>query len=57
MSDRYAQLVNAPVASTLARQLGLPQPVDARAPPRGRPGDRRPRALRRRSRRPAGAAR
>ncbi len=25
--DRYAQLVNAPVVSTLARQLGLPQPV------------------------------
>ena len=27
MSDRYAQLVNAPVASTLARQLGLPRPA------------------------------
>jgi 3-oxoacyl-[acyl-carrier protein] reductase len=27
MNDRYAQLVNAPVASTLARQLGLPRPV------------------------------
>jgi 3-oxoacyl-[acyl-carrier protein] reductase len=27
MSDRYAQIVNAPVASTLARQLGLPRPV------------------------------
>jgi 3-oxoacyl-[acyl-carrier protein] reductase len=27
MSDRYAQIVNAPVASTLARQLGLPQPA------------------------------
>jgi 3-oxoacyl-[acyl-carrier protein] reductase len=26
MSDRYAKLVNAPVASTVARQLGLPQP-------------------------------
>jgi len=25
--DRYAQLVNAPVVSTVARQLGLPQPV------------------------------
>ena len=25
--DRYAQIVNAPVASTLARQLGLPRPV------------------------------
>jgi 3-oxoacyl-[acyl-carrier protein] reductase len=24
--DRYAQIVNAPVASTVARQLGLPQP-------------------------------
>ncbi len=28
MSDRYSQLVNAPVVSTLARQLGLPQPVE-----------------------------
>ena len=27
MTDRYAQIVNAPVASTLARQLGLPRPV------------------------------
>ena len=27
MSDRYAQLVNGPVASTLAKQFGLPQPV------------------------------
>ncbi|MEX2105351.1 MAG: 3-oxoacyl-ACP reductase [Solirubrobacterales bacterium] len=27
MSDRYSQLVNAPVVSTIARQLGLPQPV------------------------------
>ena len=27
MSDRYAQVVNAPVVSTLARQLGLPQPA------------------------------
>jgi 3-oxoacyl-[acyl-carrier protein] reductase len=27
MSDRYAQIVNAPVASALARQLGLPRPV------------------------------
>ncbi len=27
MSDRYAKLVNAPVASTVARQLGLPQPA------------------------------
>jgi 3-oxoacyl-[acyl-carrier protein] reductase len=28
MSDRYSQIVNAPVVSTLARQVGLPQPVD-----------------------------
>ena len=35
MSDRYAQLVNAPVASTLAKQLGLPQPVELE---RYRPG-------------------
>jgi 3-oxoacyl-[acyl-carrier protein] reductase len=27
VSDRYAQIVNAPVASTLARQLGLPRPA------------------------------
>ena len=28
MSDRYSQIVNAPVVSTVAKQLGLPQPVD-----------------------------
>jgi 3-oxoacyl-[acyl-carrier protein] reductase len=28
MSDRYSQLVNAPVVSALAKQLGLPQPVE-----------------------------
>jgi 3-oxoacyl-[acyl-carrier protein] reductase len=28
MSDRYSQIVNAPVLSTVARQVGLPQPVD-----------------------------
>ena len=28
MSDRYSQLVNAPVVSTIARQLGLPRPVE-----------------------------
>ncbi|MFI5028027.1 MAG: 3-oxoacyl-ACP reductase [Solirubrobacterales bacterium] len=39
--DRYAQIVNAPLASTLARQLGLPRPVrlerrdDSGAMPRG----------------------
>ncbi len=27
MSDRYAQIVNGPVVSTLARQLGLPRPI------------------------------
>ncbi len=27
MSDRYSQIVNAPVVSTLARQVGLPQPT------------------------------
>jgi 3-oxoacyl-[acyl-carrier protein] reductase len=37
MSDYYSQVVNAPVVSTIARQLGLPQPVplDRYAP--GRP--------------------
>src|ERR1700742_1843020 len=28
MSDRYAQIVNAPVVATIARQVGLPQPVE-----------------------------
>jgi 3-oxoacyl-[acyl-carrier protein] reductase len=28
MSDRYSQIVNAPVVSTIAKQVGLPQPVD-----------------------------
>jgi 3-oxoacyl-[acyl-carrier protein] reductase len=28
MSDRYSQLVNAPVVATVAKQLGLPQPVE-----------------------------
>jgi 3-oxoacyl-[acyl-carrier protein] reductase len=27
MSDRYSQIVNAPVVSTVVKQLGLPQPV------------------------------
>ena len=36
MTDRYSQLVNAPVVATVARQLGLPQPVDL---DRHQPGD------------------
>jgi len=28
MSDRYSQLVNAPLVGTVARQLGLPQPAE-----------------------------
>ena len=28
MSDRYSQLVNAPVVSAIAKQMGLPQPVE-----------------------------
>jgi 3-oxoacyl-[acyl-carrier protein] reductase len=28
MSDRYSQIVNAPVLSTVAKQVGLPRPVD-----------------------------
>jgi 3-oxoacyl-[acyl-carrier protein] reductase len=28
MNDRYSQIVNAPVISTIARQVGLPRPVD-----------------------------
>lgn len=35
MTDRYSQVVNAPVVSTLARQLGLPRPVEL---DRHRPG-------------------
>ncbi len=35
MSDVYSQIVNAPVVSTIARQVGLPQPVDL---DRRRPG-------------------
>ncbi len=35
MTDRYSQLVNAPVLSTLAGQLGLPRPVELE---RHRPG-------------------
>ncbi len=36
MSDRYAQLVNSPVASQIARRVGLPRPVPLE---RHRPGD------------------
>ncbi len=36
MSDRYAQLVNAPVASQIARRVGLPRPVRLE---RHEPGD------------------
>jgi 3-oxoacyl-[acyl-carrier protein] reductase len=36
MSDRYAQLVNAPVASSIARRVGLPRPARLE---RHRPGD------------------
>ncbi|HVR05300.1 MAG TPA: 3-oxoacyl-ACP reductase [Solirubrobacteraceae bacterium] len=36
MSDRYAQVVNAPLASGLARRVGLPRPVKLE---RHRPGD------------------
>ena len=27
MADRYSQVVNAPLVGTIAKQLGLPQPV------------------------------
>ena len=36
MTDRYSQLVNAPVVSTIAKQVGLPQPTPLE---RHRPGD------------------
>ena len=55
MSDRYSQLVRLPVAGTVAKRIGLPQPVDAGA----RRRVLRPRAARRRGprggRRGAGA--
>ncbi|HWC09503.1 MAG TPA: hypothetical protein VG458_10665, partial [Solirubrobacterales bacterium] len=28
MADRYSQVVNAPVVSTVAKQLGLPRPAE-----------------------------
>ena len=56
MSDRYSQLVNAPLVSTIAKQLGLPQPVDARPLQAGRAGRLRPGPLRRRARRPPRAS-
>jgi 3-oxoacyl-[acyl-carrier protein] reductase len=37
MPDRYSQIVNAPVVSTVARQVGLPQPVDLDRYQPGRP--------------------
>ncbi|HKZ14323.1 MAG TPA: 3-oxoacyl-ACP reductase [Solirubrobacterales bacterium] len=37
MPDRYSQIVNAPVVSTVVRQLGLPQPVDLDRFQPGRP--------------------
>ena len=42
MSDRYSQLVNAPVVSTVAKQLGLPQPVELERYRARRPGHLRP---------------
>jgi 3-oxoacyl-[acyl-carrier protein] reductase len=36
MSDRYAQIVNAPIAGQIARRVGLPRPVPLE---RHRPGD------------------
>ncbi len=57
MPDRYSQIVNAPVVSTVAKQVGLPQPVDLDRYQPGRAGRRRAGAQRRRPRRPAGARR
>jgi 3-oxoacyl-[acyl-carrier protein] reductase len=37
MADRYSQVVNAPVVSTIAKQLGLPQPVSLDRHRPGRP--------------------
>ena len=45
MSDRYSQLVRLPVAGTVAKRIGLPQPVELE---RGSVRGERPRAARRR---------
>ncbi|MDQ3724543.1 MAG: 3-oxoacyl-ACP reductase [Actinomycetota bacterium] len=37
MADRYSQVVNAPVVGTIAKQLGLPQPVSLDRYKEGRP--------------------
>ena len=56
MSDRYSQLRQlAASAGRVAKRVGLPQPVDARALRARRPGDRGPRAAGRR--RPRGRGR
>ena len=56
-SIRYATDSSTPRSPRRSpRQLGLPQPVDARAPPRGRAGRSAAAALRRRPRRPPRAA-
>ena len=44
MSDRYSQLVNAPVVAHVAKQLGLPQPVSLDRYEAGAPGRRRRRS-------------
>ena len=52
MSDRYSQVVNAPVVSTIAKQLGLPQPVELDRYKPGAPVVAGAGAQRRRPRRP-----
>ena len=52
MSDRYSQVVNAPVVSTIAKQLGLPQPVELDRYKAGAPVVAGAGAHRRRPRRP-----
>ena len=51
--DLYSQLVNSPVGGFVARNVGLPQPVELDRYEPGRAPDRRRRAPRRRPRRPA----
>ena len=53
MTDTYTQLVNNPVGGFVAKNLGLPQPVELDRYERGRAADRRPRPARLGARRPA----
>ena len=53
MADRYSQVVNAPLVGTIAKQLGLPQPVALDRYKEGQPVVGRPRSSPAPPRRPA----